>query len=166
MNDTYYEQLVSRKSKPIDYVIRFLVIFVIIAIAFFGMPFIGFLAIFVAVLVGFLAFYFVIPRLNVEYEYVLLNHDMDIDAIYSQAKRKRLFSFDIKEAEIVAPANSPRLQSYTPTKTLNFSSGRQQANTYAIMINRGEQLTRILFDPDETMLHHMSNWLGMKLYND
>lgn len=166
MNDAYYEQLISRKSKPIDYVIRFLVVFVIIAVAFFGMPFIGFLAIFVAVLLGVLAYYFVLPKLNVEYEYVLLNHDMDVDAIYSQSKRKRVLSFDIKEAEIVAPVNSHRLQSYNPVKTYNFSSNRANANTYAIMLNQGGQMNRILIDPDEAMLNHMENWLGMKLYRD
>ena len=56
MNDAYYEQLVTRKSKPMDMVIRFLVIFVIIAVAFFGMPLIGFIAVFVAVLLGIIAF--------------------------------------------------------------------------------------------------------------
>lgn len=166
MNDAYYEQLVTRKSKPMDYVIRFLVVFVIIAVAFFGMPFIGFLSIFVAVLLGVLAFYFIIPRLNVEYEYVILNHDMDVDAIYSQSKRKRLMSFSLKEAEIVAPMNSSRLQSYHPVKTYDFSAGKPNTDTYALMIHPGQQMTRILFDPDETMLKHMEGWLGTKLFRD
>lgn len=166
MNDAYYEQLVTRKSKPIDFVIRFLVVFVIIAVAFFGMPFIGFLAIFVAVLLGVLAFYFVLPRLNVEYEYVLLNHDMDVDAIYNQSKRKRQLSFDIQQAEIMAPANSPRLQSYHPEKTYDFTSGCTNIKTYALMVLLDQKMTRILLEPDEKMYAHMQNWMGMKLHQD
>jgi len=166
MNDAYYEQLVARKSKPIDFVIRFLVVFILIAVVFFGMPFIGFLAFFVAVLLGVLAYYFVLPKLNVEYEYVLLNHDMDIDAIYSQAKRKRQLSFDIQQAEIMAPADSPRLQSYRPEKTYDFSSGKADAKPYALMITIDQKMTRILLEPDEKMYEHMQNWMGMKLYRD
>ena len=42
MNDAYYEQLVARKSRPLDMVIRFLTILVIVAVAVFGMPFLEF----------------------------------------------------------------------------------------------------------------------------
>lgn len=165
MNDAYYEQLVSRKAKPIDYIIRFLVILIIVAILFFGIPF-GMIAVFAAILLGALAFYFVFPRLNVEYEYVLLNHDMDVDAIYSQSKRKRQLSFDIQQAEILAPANSPRLNSYKPEKTYDFSSGRADAKPYALMISLEQKMTRILLEPDEKMFQHMQDWMGMKLYHD
>lgn len=166
MNDAYYEQLVTRKSRPMDFVIRFLTILVIIAVAFFGMPFIGFLAIFTAVVLAVLAYYFVFPKLNVEYEYVLLNHDMDVDAIYSRSKRKRQLSFNIQQAEIMAPAGSPQLHSYQPVKTYDFSSGNTDAKTYAIMIILEQKLTCIILEPDETMLSHMQGWLGMKLYKN
>ncbi|WP_251390306.1 DUF6106 family protein [Mediterraneibacter agrestimuris] len=166
MNDAYYEQLVTRKSKPMDMVIRFLVIFVIIAVAFFGMPLIGFLAVFVAVLLGILAFYFVFPRLNVEYEYVILNHDMDVDAIYSQSKRKRQLSFDIQQAEIIAPSRSSRLNSYKPEKTYDFSSGNPDARTYSLMMPIDQKLTCIIFEPDEKMFQHIQGWMGSKLYRD
>ncbi len=42
MNDAYYEQLVARKSRPLDMVIRFLTILVIVAVAVFGMHFLLF----------------------------------------------------------------------------------------------------------------------------
>lgn len=164
MNDAYYEQLVSRKSKPMDYVIRFLVVFVIIAVAVFGMPFIGFLAIFVAVLLGVLAVYFVLPRLNVEYEYVLLNYDMDVDAIYSQSKRKRQLSFDIRQAEIMAPSGSSRLNSFQPEKTYDFSSGVAGVKSYTMITTIDQKLTSIVLELDETMFKHFQNWMGMKLY--
>ena len=52
------------------------------------MPFIGLLAFVIAVILAMLAYYFVFPRLSVEYEYILLNHDLQIDIIYNRAKRK------------------------------------------------------------------------------
>lgn len=166
MNDAYYEQLVSRKPKVTDMIIRFAVIFVIAAVAVFGLPFIGFLAIFLAVILALLAGYFVFPRLNVEYEYVILNHDMDVDAIYSKSKRKRQLSFDIQQAEIMAPVGSPRLHSYQPTKTYDFSSGQNSGKAYSLILSRDQKLICVVLEPDEAMFEHMRNWLGMKLYRD
>ena len=50
------------------------------------MPFIGFLSFVIAVILAVVAYYFIFPKLNVEYEYIILNHDLQIDAIYNKAK--------------------------------------------------------------------------------
>ena len=123
MNDALYELIVARRPKPYDLPVRILVILVIVAIAVLGMPFFGFLSFVVAVLAAILAYYFIFPKLNVEYEYIILNHDLQIDAIYNKAKRKRLQSLDIQGAEIIAPKGSPRLNSYRPDKTYDYTSG-------------------------------------------
>ena len=112
MNDALYELLVARRPKPYDLPVRILVILLIVAVIFFGMPFLGFLAVFIAVLIALAAYYLIFPRLSVEFEYTLLNHDMQIDAIYNRAKRKSRMNFDIQNAEIIAPKKSPRLNSY------------------------------------------------------
>ena len=52
MNDALYELLVARRPKPYDLPVRILIILLIVAVIFFGMPFIGFLAVFVAVLIA------------------------------------------------------------------------------------------------------------------
>lgn len=90
MNDALYEQLVTRKSRPMDLVIRILCIAALVVVLCGGMLFIGSLAVLVTILLGVLIYYFVFPKLDVEYEYTLLNHDLEIDAIYSKSKRKKL----------------------------------------------------------------------------
>ena len=114
MNDALCEHIVARKSKPMDFVIRILIIVVIVAIAIGGMPFLGFFAFALAAVLALLAYYFAFPLLNVEYEYSLLNHDLEIDAIYSKEKRKSKINLDIQNAEIIAPKGSHRLDSYHP----------------------------------------------------
>ena len=103
MNDALYELIVARKPKPYDLAVRILVILLIAAVVIIGMPFIGILSFVIAVILAMLAYYFVFPRLSVEYEYILLNHDLQIDVIYNRAKRKSLRTFDIQGAEIIAP---------------------------------------------------------------
>ena len=93
MNDALCEHIVARKSKPMDFIIRILIIVVIVAVAIVGLPFLGFFAFALAAILALLAYYFAFPLLNVEYEYSLLNHDLDIDAIYSKEKRKSKMMF-------------------------------------------------------------------------
>ena len=112
------------------------------------------------------AYYFIFPRFNVEYEYTLLNYDIDVAAIFSKEKRKNITSFDIRQAEIIAPKGSPRLNSYHPAKTHDFTSGESDAKVYAVMIPLEAGVTCILLEPDRTMLEHMKSWTGMKLYED
>lgn len=121
MNDALYEQLISRRPKAYDLPVRILVILVIVAVAVLGMPFIGFLSFVIAVILAVVAYYFIFPKLNVEYEYIILNHDLQIDAIYNKAKRKRQQSIDIQGAEIIAPKGSPRLNSYKPDKVYDYT---------------------------------------------
>lgn len=166
MNDAFYEQFVTRKTRPTDILIRILVILFIVAVAIFGMPFIGFLSFFIAVVLAMGAYYFIFPRLNVEYEYSLLNHDLDVAAIYSKEKRKHLFSLDLRQAEIMAPKNSSRLRSYHPDKTRDFSSGDPNAAVYALMLPSDQNTACILLEPDQKMTEHIKSWMGMKLYQD
>lgn len=166
MNDALYEQLVPRKAKPYDMLIRVLVVLLIIAIAILGMPFLGFFSFMLAVIVALLAYYFIFPRLNVEYEYIILNHDLQIDAIYNQAKRKSIRSFDIQSAEIIAPKNSPRLNSYKPDKVFDYSSGKADAKIYAIMMPLDQINACVYIEPDQKMVDHMKQWMGSKMYLD
>lgn len=113
-----------------------------------------------------LAYYFAFPLLNVEYEYSLLNHDLEIDAIYSKEKRKSKMNLDIQNAEIIAPKGSHRLDSYHPETTCDFSSGNANAKVFAIMIPINQKMTCVYIEPDEKMIEHMKQWMGMKMFVD
>ena len=166
MNDALYEQLISRRPKAYDLPVRILVILVIVAVALLGMPFVGFLSFVIAVILAVVAYYFIFPKLNVEYEYIILNHDLQIDAIYNKSKRKRLKSLDIQGAEIIAPKGSPRLNSYRPDKTYDYTSGDPNGKAYAIMVPMDQKNACIYIEPDAKMIDHMKQWMGMKMYQD
>ena len=68
MNDALYEQLVPRKQKTSGILISILIIVLAVAVAVLGMPLVGFLSFLIAVLILMIAFYFIFPKLNVEYE--------------------------------------------------------------------------------------------------
>lgn len=166
MNDALYEQLVPCRPKPYYLPIRILIILLIIAVAVLGMPFIGLISFIAAVILAFIAYYFIFPRFSVEYEYIILNHDLQIDAIYNKSKRKTLRNFDIQAAEIIAPKGSSRLNSFRPDQILDFTSGDSSAQTYAVMIPLNQKNVCIYIEPDDKMVSHMKQWMGMKMYLD
>ena len=110
-----------------------------------------------AAILALLAYYFAFPLLNVEYEYSLLNHDLDIDAIYSKEKRKSKMNLDIQNAEIIAPKGSHRLDSYHPEATCDFSSGNANAKIFAIMIPINQKMTCVYIEPDKIWLNIWNN---------
>lgn len=166
MNDAFYEHFVARKSGFTNILKRILLIVGVFFLTFLLSNIIGIFAFTLGLLGIILVIFLVFPYFKVEYEYSLLNHDLDISAIYSQEKRKKKAELDLQKAEIIAPTGSPRLSHYNPVKTLDFSSGNKDAKTYSIMTSINDTLTNIIIEPDEAMLSHMRSWMGSKMYFD
>lgn len=160
MNDFMYEQLVARKAKASDYLIRVLVIAVIVLFLFFGPAIIGFFAFPAAICLALAAYFFIFPRLKVEYEYILLNHELQIDIIYNKTRRKSLLEFDILKVEAVTRKDSASPLSGRIEKKYDCSSGSGTDAVYAVVAPVNQQIACILLEPDQTMRTYMNNWLA------
>jgi len=165
MNHAVYELLVPRLPKASDRILQVLLIIIIAALAV-GTLIFGPILFLIAIVIGVVSYLFIFPRFHVEYEYTLLNHDLDIDIIYNRSKRKPVISFNLKEAEIIAPAKSHRLDSYRNMKTLDYSAQDPKNTAYAVIISMNQDLNRILIQPDDTMLEHMQSFLPRTFYKD
>ena len=148
MSDYYTEQLVKKQAGMKDIVIKAALVAVTIVsvLIVFLFPF-GIILPVLAVILDVLMF----RRLNVEYEYLFVNGDLDIDKIMNKAKRKRMFSANVNDLEILAPADSIEVRQYQKAKTYNYSSGSGQAALYALVSERGEQ-KKIIFEPNDTIV--------------
>ncbi|WP_346663933.1 DUF6106 family protein [uncultured Merdimonas sp.] len=149
MNDYYTEQLVKKKPDSKDMAIKagLILLTVITVLIVFLFP-VGLILPILAIVLD----VFMFRRLNVEYEYLYVNGDLDIDKIMNQAKRKRVFSMNVSELELLAPVDAPELRLYQKARTLDFSSGTGQAREYALIVaERGEQ-KKIIFEPNETII--------------
>lgn len=152
MNELYAEASVKKKETAGSFLIRFLLIF--LGVASFMLSFLSsFLIIFaVAIIIG-IVFYF--PRLNVEYEYVFCDGQLDFDKIMGNAKRKNALRIDMEQVSIVAPEGSHELDQFSHlqnVKVKDFASGDSNAKRYVIMTQTGNQSVKIIFEPSEKML--------------
>lgn len=154
MNQSYAEAGVKRKDTPLTMLLRFLLVLGIVIgvlLLLLGSFFTMIGAILVVVL--FLLF----PRLNVEYEYVFVDGQIDFDRITGKSRRKTMFRIDMEQVDIVAQEGSHALDGYTYVKCeiKDFSSGNRDSKPYIIIANKDSKKYRIAFEPNENMLTMM-----------
>lgn len=153
MSDYYTEQLVEKKTDAKDRMIKIgLVLLTALSVVIvFFFP----LGIILPVLVILLDV-FLFRRMNVEYEYLYVNGELDIDMILNKAKRKRKFSADINDVELLAPAGAPELGQYQNAKVKDFSSGNKQARCYVLVVTNKGEMTKVIFEPNDTIIEGYS----------
>lgn len=151
MNQLYAEAGVKRKDTPASMALRALMILGFI-LGFF-LLFLGQVFSMVGITLV-VALFYLFPRLNVEYEYVFVDGQLDFDAIKGKAKRKTLLRIDFEQVEIMAPFGSHALDSYTYVKLVekNFTSGNKDSKPYIIIANVEDKKLKILFEPNEKMI--------------
>ena len=103
-------------------------------------------------------------RMNVEFEYVYFNGDLDIDKIMDMQSRKRVFSSNIKEMEVIAPTGSVELHPYQRTKTLDFSTHNPEDKTYEMVTLFKGETVKVIFNPNEKILDGMKNMAPRKVF--
>lgn len=149
MGDSYREILVKRITPPADKIKKAALIGVTV-VCFAG----GLLVTPLLLLAGILlavACYFLIPRFDLEFEYLYVNGELDVDKIMSRQKRKRCASYNMDKLELLAPSNSHSLDPYRNRKELpvrDFTSLNPDTPSFTMVINgeKGQELVKLEID--------------------
>ncbi|NLZ81692.1 MAG: hypothetical protein GX913_07850 [Clostridiales bacterium] len=109
-----------------------------------------------AVIFGYIT-YRLFMNWDIEYEYVFVNGELDIDKIMGKSRRRRCLTIDMEDIEIIAAEGSHFLDSYKnkKCKQMDFSSSIKENKKYLIYGNHKNESTRIVFEPNEKMLDNM-----------
>lgn len=150
MSDLYREILVKREMPASARILKGALIGLVV-LCLLGGIMVTPLLLPVGVVLGVVFWIFVLPKLDVEYEYLYVNGELDIDVIYSRQKRKRIDSYDMQELELMAPTKSHALDSYVNgqgVKIKDFTSGRPDQKSYTLVLNKekGREIIRVEFD--------------------
>lgn len=149
MNDYYTEQLVKKQTDMKDMLIKAVLIAVTIVSFLIVLMFpVGLILPIVMIVLD----VFMFRRLNVEYEYLFLNGDLDIDKIMNKSKRKKVFSASVADMEFFAPVDAVELRQYQNARTFDFSSGDRQAKRYAMVISGKGELKKVVIEPNDTIV--------------
>lgn len=167
MSDLYSELLVKRERTIKDSIIKYgLIVLTVIAViaSLISTPLIWIAAIALGIVC-----YFVIPKTDVEYEYLFVNGEFDIDMVMAKSKRKRVKSFNLSEADLVAPLNSHRMDYYNGNqnmKVLDYSSGNPQHKRFGVITRLDNATCKIILEPDEALAQAMKKTAPSKVFLD
>ena len=156
MSDLYTEEIVKKEKTAKDSLIKVLLI-IGTAVAVLSLMVLGWVSL-ILIAVFAVADFFVMPTLDLEYEYLYVNGEIDIDKIMSKQKRKRVFSGDTASLELLAPTQSHELDHYksrTDIKKSDFSSGRKDPKTYTMILKKEQGMEMVIFEPSEVILKDM-----------
>ena len=167
MSDLYSELLVKKKRTAKDNLIKYGLIGLTALLASAGLFLMPVLLI-AAIVVGVVS-YFIIPGTDLEFEYLFVNGELDIDKIMAKTKRKKVKTLNLQEADLMAPLNSHRMDYYNGNqklKVLDFSSGDPEHKRYAIIMRDGGETCKIIIEPDEALAKTMRNCAPSKVFLD
>ena len=155
MGDIFTEQLVKRKKTGKTMVGKIALILITIAFFVIGMmkPLVGFLFV---IMIGVDIYLF--RSMDIEYEYLYINGNLDIDKIMSKSRRKKVFEINVSELELLAPAGCPELRPFQGVKAVDFTSGEEGSNIYEMIVLKNGEKKKIMFEPNATIID------GMRMY--
>lgn len=168
--DVFLEKIVSKRKDIKDNAITAAVILAVIVLFFVLMNLMAtykeigsFMLLIIAGLI-YLAFRLITSR-NVEFEYIVTNGDLDIDKIISKRKRKRLFSANCKDFDIVARVNGESFSRAAQSikNRIDASSSPDSPDAYFITLSYKGEKTLVIFEPDERMLNNFKIFIPRKV---
>lgn len=183
--DVFIEELVKKKREGKDYILlTFMVLggliisVLLFALMLYATMFFGGMSQ-IAGSIGMLfvagvwyAVYLIYDSRSVEYEYIVVNNNLDIDKVMAKKRRKNMLEFDIKDATLMACVDDDE-NNYTykkidnSTKILDLSAKNPNLYTYFIEYSSDGKKQMILFQPTSKMVEALwkFNPKAVKKYN-
>ena len=162
MNEVYYEILVARKKDAklqMGQIVTALLAGVCAVSVLFGFIY----GIILAPIFGLMC-YFLTLRNKVEYEYLYVDKELQIDRITNQSKRKKMETLDLNQLEILAPIRSHELDSYRKRggSTLDYSSGEEDRDAQKYMLVIGDK--KVIFEPTPELVQTIRMFAPRKVF--
>ena len=163
MGDVFNEQIVKRHGNFSDNVKRAGIVALVAVIFLVSFTFLGAFAVIMGAVAVFGGMY-LLSFLNVEYEYVYTNGELDIDVIYNRSRRKRLFSVAVKDFEIMAHVeDKTHMGSFgSAQETINCHSGEIGPSTYAFLATINGKKAKVIIEPNDKMLKAIGTTLSKR----
>ena len=156
--DIFTEQIVKRKFTGKDWLISLgsvVAAFILIYISIFillpltRLPMIPLLVI----LGSAYGVYWLISSRNLEFEYSVTNGDLTVDKIINKRRRKRLLSFDVKEAEEMGKYDPRRMEQRPVDQRIMATETETGEDAWYILARTPKYgRTMLVFNPNENVL--------------
>ncbi len=90
---------------------------------------------------------YLVSNMDVEYEYIVTNNELDIDKIIGRRKRKRMITIDLRSAEDLAPYPAP--EDIKVEATVHATTGYENNAHYLLAQHADYGKVMLIFNPNE-----------------
>lgn len=165
--DICYEYMIKKKKAAWDYIkvigggILAVILTVLLILLFFaGLDVFGlnFLLIFLT----WWGFVILLKNFNVEYEYTITNHELDIDMIKGKNKRKHITTINLKRCDYFGNKNDPAVieamkASGKPAKEYYFVADKASENIFVtdVISRKDNSKIRVYTEPNKELAEYI-----------
>lgn len=161
-DDTFVEELIVRRTTPLNVLIRVAIVLFILFFTMFGfliIPYVFPLCL-AAICVG---AYFLFKFQYVEFEYSFTNGDLDLDKIMGKRKRKHLATIPYDKIHVMAPYAAEyegEVQGYQVSSKLDVSSSNRAAGRWFLIYEPyDDEYAFLVFQPSAKLQEAMKKYL-------
>lgn len=165
-NDDYAEFSVESKNKHTNVGVIILTVLLAIVGLFLvllinamlpqNIRMLGSLLIVAYLIVGIPLFISICHAKTIDYDYLYVENDLDIDVVTNKSKRKHVLTVHLEHAKRIAPKGSSSILGYEgkgAVKIKDYSSG--EGNPYVIIVEKNGAVVELYIEPDEHLLSLM-----------
>jgi len=163
--DLFIEKIIQKKKSIGDYLFITGIIILALVLIYILPVLIRSVALLADVGVLYAAYKLIRSR-NKEYEYALTNGEIDIDVIIDRKKRKRIFTANCKEFEILEKINGSHYSQYAGkmTKIIKAVSSMKAEDIYYFVLYREKDRIMVYFEPDPKMINAFKTYIPSKVF--
>jgi hypothetical protein len=167
MNDGYEEILVKRQKTSRDTLLKCCVIGVTALLLAAGIFLFNPVFLVLGMAAGLLSYYLVLPNFDLEYEYLYVGGDIDIDKIMAKRRRKKVASYSKDNLEIMAPTGSDHLSSYVKnTKVKDYTSADPSVKTWTLVYSSEKATEAVCLELTQEIAQDMRRYAPRKVFFD
>lgn len=160
----FNEQIVKRQGSTKQTLLKAGIVIGALILSFIAFRFLSMFSPIAIVAILFGAHY-LWQRTNLEFEYAFTNGELDIDTIYNKTGRKRSFSCNVKDFQLVAKLEDSQYANEFShvQQTLDFSTNAKGSKPYGGIIDYKGKKTKVIFEPNEKILEAMRYYIPRQL---
>ena len=172
--EVFIEYMVKRKKTPIDYLKVFgillggFILMMLVTTFLSAVPFIGSFVLLMIAGIVYLMYHFV-TSINLEYEYILTETELDVDKIINTRRRKRLTTVNIRGVECFAKISSPELKRYSDNpkiKKIYACRDIRDEETNFVVYTSKDETKLLFFNPNQKITDRIKALNPQKTYLD
>jgi len=171
--EVFIEYMVKKSKKPSDYLKVMGVmlggfILILFVMGFLGtmVPFLGSFVLLISVGIIYLMYMF-ITSINIEFEYILTDSELDVDKIINVRRRKRLTTVNIRGVDCFAKISSPEFNRYNSNakvKKIYACRDVKDSETCFVVFTSNDETKMLFFNPNEKISDRIKTLNPQKTY--